>query len=293
MFNFATPEPISVTIELNLGDVRMTASDRADAVVEVQPTDESKASDIRAAEQTRVEYSHGRLVVKGSSDWRRYAVFTGNGSVDVTIKLPSRSDVRAEAGMGKFECQGELGRCSLKTGMGRIRLDRTASVKAETGYGDITLEGAAGDVEIKTGSGEISARRIEGAAHVKSSDGHVYIGWVAGDVQVKAANGKISIGQAQGSVTAKSANGRIRVGGVARGSVLLETAMGDVRVGVQEGTAAWLDVSTQYGRVLNSLNAADGPGGHKETVEIRARTSYGDVEIQRSLDPIHETGNRG
>ena len=54
---FATPEPISVTIELNMGDTRIIASDRTDTLVEVSPRDDSKASDVRAAEQTRVEYS--------------------------------------------------------------------------------------------------------------------------------------------------------------------------------------------------------------------------------------------
>lgn len=279
---FETPEPISVTIELNLGDVRITASDRTDTVVDVRPSDESTASDVRAAEQTRVEFSNGRLLIKGSSDWKRYAIFTGNGSIDVTIGLPSRSEIHGDAGMGRFECEGELGRCTLKTGMGKIRLDQTGPVTAESGYGDITLDRAAGDAEIKTGSGEINIRRIDGAAQVKSSDGHVNIGEVTGDIHIKAANGKISIGHAQASVTAKSANGKIRVGEIVRGSVLLETAAGNVRVGVREGTAAWLDVSTQYGRVITSLNATDGPGGSGETVEVRARTSYGDIEVHRS-----------
>lgn len=45
--------------------------------------------------------------------------------------------------MGRFECEGELGRCTLKTGMGKIRLDQTGPVTAESGHGDITLDRAA------------------------------------------------------------------------------------------------------------------------------------------------------
>ena len=42
MPTFDTPEPITVTLELGVGDVRITASDRADTVVEVRPSDPAK-----------------------------------------------------------------------------------------------------------------------------------------------------------------------------------------------------------------------------------------------------------
>jgi hypothetical protein len=40
-------------------------------------------------------------------------------------------------------------------------------------------------------------------------------------------------------------NGSIRLGEVARGSVVRGTAMGDLEVGIAEGTAAWLAVNTR------------------------------------------------
>ena len=49
---FETPEPISATIDLAVGDVRITASDRHDTVVDVRPSDASHEPDVRAAEQT-------------------------------------------------------------------------------------------------------------------------------------------------------------------------------------------------------------------------------------------------
>lgn len=41
MPNFDTPEPISVTLELGVGNVRITASDRTDTTVDVRPSDAS------------------------------------------------------------------------------------------------------------------------------------------------------------------------------------------------------------------------------------------------------------
>ena len=60
MPTFDTPEPISAVVDLVVGDVRITASDRDDTAVEIRPSDESHEPDVRAAEQTRVEYSAGQ-----------------------------------------------------------------------------------------------------------------------------------------------------------------------------------------------------------------------------------------
>src|SRR5262245_5953072 len=64
MPTFDTPGPISAVLDLVVGDARITASDRDDTVVEIRPSDPSHEQDVRAAEQTRVEYSAGRLVVR-------------------------------------------------------------------------------------------------------------------------------------------------------------------------------------------------------------------------------------
>ena len=64
MPTFATPEPILADLEPVVGNVRIVASDRTDTVVEVVPLDASNASDVKAAEQTVVEFSGGKLSVR-------------------------------------------------------------------------------------------------------------------------------------------------------------------------------------------------------------------------------------
>lgn len=61
MPNYKTPEPISVTLELGVGEVRIAASDRTDTVVNVRPSDEADESDVKAAQQVRVDYTNGML----------------------------------------------------------------------------------------------------------------------------------------------------------------------------------------------------------------------------------------
>ena len=117
---------------------------------------------------------------------------------------------------------------------------------------------------------------------IKNSNGDTWVGTAAGDLRVSASNGSIAIDSAQASVVAKSANGDVRVGEVVRGAAQLETRVGDVEVGIREGTAAWLDVNASAGRVHNGLQEAGSPEPTDEQVEVRARTTLGDVSIRRT-----------
>jgi hypothetical protein len=282
MPTFDTPEPISVTVEFGVGDLRIVASDRTDTMVEVRPSDPAKKADVTAAEQTRVEFAGGRLLIKAPKNWRQYTFRGGGESVDVQVELPAGSQLRGETGVAALRCRGRLGECRFKTGIGDIQLDRAGAVQLRTGVGDITVERAGGDAELTTGSGSLRIDGIDGTAVVKNSNGDTWIGRVAGDLRVNAANGRITVEQASGAVAAKSANGDVRLGEVAHGAVLAQTGFGKVEIGIRDGVAAWLDLNTRYGTVRNDLDTADRPGAGEEAVEVRARTAFGDIAIHRS-----------
>ena len=288
MPTFDTPEPISVTVELGVGDLRIVASDRTDTLVEVRPSDPAKKADVTAAEQTRVEHASGRLLIKAPKNWRRYTPHGGGESIDVQIELPAGSHLHGETGVAALRCQGRLGECRYKTGLGDIQLDRAGAVQLRTGIGDITLEQADGDAELSTGSGSVRIDRIDGAAVVKNSNGDTWIGEVTGNLRVNAANGRISVDRACETVAAKSANGDVRLGEVAHGTVLAQTALGKVEIGIRDGVAAWLDLNTRYGNVHNDLDPGQHPGPGEDAVEVRARTSFGDITINRSV--ANDTG---
>ena len=288
MPTFDTPEPISVTVEFGVGDLRIIASDRTDTQVEVRPSDDAKKEDVAAAEQTRVEYDGGRLLIKAPKSWRQYTSRGGGESVDVQVELPAGSQLRGETGVAALRCRGRLGECRYKTGIGDIQLDQAGAVQLRTGVGDITVERAGGDAELTTGSGSLRIDRVGGAAVVKNSNGDTWIGRVTGDLRVNAANGRISVDQASATVAAKSANGDVRLGEVAHGAVLAQTALGKVEIGIRDGVAAWLDLNTRFGNVHNDLDATGRPEQGEDAVEVRARTAFGDITVHRS--PAHETG---
>ena len=279
MPNFETPEPISVTVELGVGNVRIAASDRTDTVVAVRPSDEADESDVQAAKQVRVDFANGILQVTGPK--RAFDFSRKTRSVDVSIELPSDSQVSAHLLMGDLRCAGRLGRCRLKT-TGNVWLERTGPLHLHTGAGHVTADAITGGAEISTGSGKVQIGEVEGAAVVKNSNGDTAIDAVTGDVRVRAANGAICVERAGAGVDVKTSMGGIRLGEVVRGSVVIETAMGDLDIGIAEGTAAWLEVNTGFGKMRNLLENAARPDKADETVEVRGRTSYGDITVHRS-----------
>lgn len=281
MPTFDTAGPISATIDVVVGDVRISAGDGAAAVIDVRPSDASNDEDVKAAEQTRVEYAGENLLVKAPK-LRSWRLRSTGGSIDVTIELPAGSHVRATGQMTDFTAAGLLGDCRIRTGMGQIQLDEVDTPNLKTGIGDVTVEHATGHAELTSGSGDVRARELGATAVIKNSNGDTWVGSAGGDLRVQAANGSIAVDRAGASVVAKSSNGDVRLGEVARGSVVLETALGDLEVGIPEGVPAWLDARAVAGRVQNALEAGSAPDASAESVEVRARTTAGNVVIRRS-----------
>jgi Toastrack DUF4097 len=287
MPTFETPEPILATIEVVAGDLRITAQDRTDTVVEVRPSNPSHEPDVRAAEQTRVEMTSDGLLVKGPKQrgLPRSLVgppFGNPGSVDVSIGLPAGSRLRSDTGLATLRSTGRLGPCQVKTGAGEIDLENTGPASVTTGAGGISVGVVSGSAEIKTGTGSVRLTEIDGPAVVRNANGETWIGAVTGNLQVTASNGSISIDRADGDVTAKTANGPLRIGRVARGMTSLKTSVGEIEIGIAAGTAARVDAQTRMGSVRSGLAAADSPEPADETAEVHARTSYGDIVIRRA-----------
>lgn len=280
MPTFETPEPISATIDVAVGDVRISASDRHDTVVDVRPTDASHAPDVQAAEQTRVEYSTTGLLIK--SPRQRALGVRKLGSVDVAVELPADSTLHADVAVGAIRTTGRLGECRIKVSAGDIDVDEAGPADLSTSAGGIAVGRVTGHAEISSSSGRIRVREIDGSAVIKNSNGDCSIGEITGDLRVNTANGTIVAGDAGADVTATTANGDVRVGAITRGVTSLKTGYGQIEIGIRAGTAARLDAYTSFGQVVNSMRAADSPGPEEETAEVRARTSFGDIVIRRS-----------
>jgi DUF4097 and DUF4098 domain-containing protein YvlB len=263
MPTFDTPGPIRARIEVVHGAVQVRADDRHDTTVTVRPRNERSSADVAAAEQTQVTFSDGELLVRSTS--RPRLLFFGSGpEIEVDVVLPTGSSLDARTTAGEVTCAGRLGAVELASKYGDLRLDQAGSLRARTSSGDIAAAGVDGETEAIT------------------SYGNVRVGETTGPARLETGYGDVTVDRALGSLTGSTKYGQVRVGQAVRGSLVLETAYGEVEAGVREGTAAWLDVHSGAGRIRNLLAEADGPEGAAETVEIHARTSYGDILIRRA-----------
>ncbi len=283
MHTFDTPEPISVVVELGMGDIQLTTSDRTDTVVEVRPSNESNKSDVAAAQQTTVDFVDGTLLVKGPRGWRQWTPWGSNQSIDVRIDAPTGSHIRGTAGVAALRCNGRVGECEYKSGAGNTRIDDAGPVAVTTGAGDIDIRSAAGHLEIKTAAGSVRIGNVAGSAVIKNSNGDTSVHEITGDLRVNAANGDVVVNRAHATVAVKTANGDVRIDEAERGAIVAETARGKVEVGIRNGVAAWLDLNTAFGRVRNDLADGAPPAPGEDTVDVRARTAYGDITIRRAF----------
>jgi hypothetical protein len=302
MPTFDTPQPILAILDLASATVRINAGDRADTVVEVRPSDELNDADVQAARHTRVDYADGRLLVRtdqehaGSAsgwglslgklvespaNWAR-SLLLGPGSLDVTIDLPSGSRLDARTA-GTVRCRGPLGEVALTTSYGDIRVEQAGRrLRVKSTYGDISVTRASGHAEVTTTHGSIHLGEVDGTAAVKTSHGDVRIREVTGELRLNSAHGDITVDRALSGVAAKTAYASVRIGEAVSGSIAMETTGGGLDLGIREGTAAWLDVSSTYGTVDVSLDPSDAPGQTDRIVEVRTHTTHGDIVIHRS-----------
>lgn len=295
---FDTPEPITADIDI-VGRVQVSASDRADTVVEVLPADPADEASVQAAEQTTVEFSGGRLLVKRPRLGPLAALIGPRGSVKVAVGLPAGSHVKASS-LASITTTGPLGEAILHSAIGDLQVEEAGRLEAKAAIGSITVDRVAGPAEVTTASGAIRIGALEdaatlesangaitvdrtaGALQVKSANSNITLRETAGVVQVKSANSDITIGRSLAGITARTAWGRVRIDEVVSGTVHLETGRGDVSIGIAEGTAAWLDLHSKSGVVRSDLDAADGPETSDTVAEIRVHTDRGDIEIHRS-----------
>ncbi len=179
MQKFDTPAPISAVLDIPAGRIRFIAADRADTTVEVLPANASKSRDVKAAEQTTVEYADGVLRIDAPVAKNQY--LGPSGSIEVTIQLPADSRIETKAASAEFRAVGRLGDVVFEGAHGAIKIDEAASMRLTAAAGDVTIGRLAGPAEISTQKGDI---QIAEAVH-----GTVVLTTQMGDVTINAAAG--------------------------------------------------------------------------------------------------------
>jgi DUF4097 and DUF4098 domain-containing protein YvlB len=262
---FVCTGPIQAEVVLGAGEVIVSTTDALVATVVVRARD-GRDSSTSTAEHTKVEFDQDRLTVH-APDQRGWALRWGGGQIQIELTLPHDSALRTLAGSADLRLGGRLG-----------------NVDAKTGSGDITVTDTSGDVHVNSGSGDVRAQTVAGDLTVNTASGDVTAVRVAGALAVKAASADVRVDEALGPVRITTASGDVQLGAVRGPELQVNSASGDVVVGVPVGTRVWLDLSTVSGSTRSDLEMTAGqspPPGDGPTTSLQVRTISGDVHIRR------------
>ncbi|NDL55791.1 DUF4097 family beta strand repeat-containing protein [Phytoactinopolyspora mesophila] len=273
---FATPEPIAVTIEVAGAQVQVTASDRTDTVVLVEPINKASRKDVKVAENTKVDFSDGRLSVRTKTAGNK------GGSVAITIELPAGSSLAVYLAHSDVHTAGSLGECELHMASGRVQLDAIDALQANIASGDVAIGRIAGRTDVDGASFTTRIGEVKGTVGFMNSGGSMWIGHAAADLGLRSSSCDFNIDHADGHVTATTGRGAIRIGRMSNGRAKLTNGSGDIEVGISEGAAASVDANSERGAVHNFVSSEAKPGPAGAKVSVYARTRHGDITVQRA-----------
>ena len=209
---------------------------------------------IRSA--TDVHFAGDRLRVGAPErHWR-------DAELHLRVTLPTGSGLTTRTASAEVACSGRL-----------------TSFGGTTASSEITLGDVERDVTVKTASGDLAAGMVGGAVRVAGASGDVAVEGAGGGVDVDLASGDVHVGEAGGSVRVHTKSGDVRIGRASAGRVTLDSASGDLCIGVAAGVGARLDVTSVSGDLSCDLpfeetSRPDAP------LEIVCRTASGDVHIE-------------
>lgn len=255
-YTFDTPEPVDLRIKTASGAITVVAADVTTSTVAVTAVDDD-ARDL--ADSTAVTFAGRGISIETPE--RRQIISIRRRRLDITVTVPTGSSLTVRTASATLSATG-----------------RYATVEAHSASGDMVIDDVDGDVEAKVASGDVtigSGRAV--SAH--SASGKVRIGHATGDVDIRCASGKIQVGVAERSVRAKTASGDISIDEARTGTIALDVASGDLRIGVRTGVTAHLDLRSVSGRIRSELPVEDAAPDGGAPLEIKARSTSGNVLV--------------
>ncbi len=246
---FSTPGPVTLDIRIPAGDIEIETDDAVETAVELQ----ARGRDAEALES------------------------------DAEISMRPRGDgyeVRVEAGRGRG---GFLG---LRGGEYRVRVaaPHGATVQANLASADISGRGRYSELEVKVASGDVEFEDVSGEAGVNAASGDVRLDRV-GRAKINSASGDVRIDESAEGADVNTASGDVAIDSVVSGDVRINSASGDIEVGIAKGSRLLVDAQTLSGDTSSELDLESGSTIETDDgplVELKARSMSGDISIKRA-----------
>src|SRR5262245_45011612 len=106
MQTYTTPAAITAVLDVPAAHIQLLAADHTDTTIEIKPADPGKNRDVKAAEQTTVDFRDGILRIHTAA---KNQLMGPTGAVQVTVHLPAGSQVQGKAASAQVHSTGRLG----------------------------------------------------------------------------------------------------------------------------------------------------------------------------------------
>ena len=193
-------------------------------------------------------------------------------SISYDITAPANTRISANSGSGEINIQGFQGRLS-----------------ADTGSGDVDLRDIGAEVHSHTGSGRINAQNVGAPFVASTGSGDMDVALnSAGDVDVHTGSGGIRVDHANGSLRARTGSGDVKANGNPTSNWFVQTGSGAVTLRLADATNFDVEASTGSGDLhlgkpvtvqgklsKHEIHGKVGNGGPK----VEVHTGSGDIEI--------------
>ena len=157
-------------------------------------------------------------------------------------------------------------------------------IDANTASADVEATGRLGDVDVDSASGDVTLAAVDGRVAVNTASGDVRIDFAGDDLRVNSASGDVTIGEAEHDAKIRTASGDVRIRSALQGKIDIQSASGDVEVGIRRGSKVFIDASSMSGDMSSELDVSDAPPPETDgpNLDFRARTMSGDVTVRRA-----------
>lgn len=258
--SFETPGPLRLSVRVPSGRIDFETVEGTETVVELEGSPEIE-EDARIELRPRRDGHEVVVVVEDRGLFRRF-----RGEVEARVTAPAGADVEVSTASADVEGRGAFG-----------------ALEANSASGDVAFDQVGGDAEINSASGDVKISRVQGALTVNTASGDLEVGYVGGNSKVRSASGDVAIDEAEASLKIQTASGDLHAGSVREGDVVLQTASGEIEVGVKKGSKLWIDARSMSGETSSEFDVGDAaPEGDGPLVEIQATTMSGDITVSRA-----------
>ncbi len=246
---------------------RPAATIGADPAARVTITNSSGSINVRVCAGNEATVFGDRSMMRDmnidTSD-KRNNKFSMDAGHDLEVCVPRRAQLRAQSGSGNVHVEGVEGTVDIESGSGSLQVTgRPRSIHAMGFSGDVTIRGGATDVtRAESVSGNVSVTQATGVVEAKSSSGGVRVTGEVRDAQLFSVSGPVTFA---GTVSSR---------------LSAESSSGPVELTLPRNTSANYELSTITADIENNFGPAATRARHGAGVNLSFSVGSGRARIK-------------